>query len=331
MNEREIIELFSRSTGAQYNSLVRGIGDDCAVLRPAGGRLWLVTMDTLIESVHFDTAWHPPDKLGRKAVAVNVSDIAAMGGRPVFAFLSLGLPQNSAPEWLEKFSHGLSDACVQYGCCLAGGDTVLSPGGIIITLTVIGEADPEKILYRGNASPGDHVWVSGTLGNAGAGLELCRKGEAGNLEAAQLVESHLSPKPRLDLATRLAASGLVHAMTDLSDGLATDLAHLCTQSGAGAVVYAGLLPMSPLLKDTAEKMGTDPLLWALTGGEDYELLFTAAAGSNEEILSLGGGETLTRIGYIDEKSGVRLIEGKPGQEDLPMKDISYLGYDHFKS
>lgn len=330
MNEREIINLFSQYTGAQCRQLVQGIGDDCAVLRTDGDRLWLVTMDTLVESIHFNTAWHPPAKLGWKSIAVNVSDIAAMGGRPVFAFLSIALPQNFTPEWLENFSRGISDACRQYGCCLAGGDTVQSSGGIVITLTVIGDAAPEKVLYRKDARPGDDVWVSGTLGNAAAGLELCRTGRAGDSETSQLVESHLSPKPRLGTASRLAASGLVHAMMDLSDGLATDLAHLCTQSIAGAVIYADLLPMSGLLKNTAKKMGMDALHWALAGGEDYELLFTAPARNSGKIIALAEEGILTRIGYIDNSTGVRLAEGKPGQVDLSMKDISFLGYDHFK-
>jgi len=331
LNERDIINLFSRSTGAKCRQLVQGIGDDCAVIRASGDRLWLVTMDTLMESIHFDSAWHPPDSLGRKSVAVNVSDIAAMGGRPAFAFLSLGLPQSFTPEWLDLFSRGLTEACRQYGCCLAGGDTVRSAGGIVITLTVIGEVASKQILYRRNARPGDDVWVSGTLGNAAAGLELCRRGKAGEKDAFPLVESHLSPAPRVDLASRLAASGMLHAMMDLSDGLATDLAHLCAQSNAGAVIYADLLPVSGLLQETARAMGIDGRRWALTGGEDYELLFTAPARNRKKIIGLAEEGTLSRIGCIDEKSGVRLAEGKPGKESQPLKDISYLGYDHFQS
>ncbi|MDW7771933.1 MAG: thiamine-phosphate kinase [Desulfobulbaceae bacterium] len=331
MNEREIISLFNGSAGPGGDELVRGIGDDCAVLRLDGDRLWLVTVDTLIESVHFNIDWHPPRKLGRKSVAVNVSDIAAMGGSPRFAFLSLGLPQGFDPPWLEKFSQGLSEACREFGCTLAGGDTVRTVEGVMITLTVIGEVPADQVTYRSTALPGDEIWVSGTLGNAAAGLELCTAGDAGSEDGLLLAESHLNPTPRLGLARRLAGGRLVHAMMDLSDGVATDLSHLCIRSGTGAVIYADLLPVSGPLQRTAGKMGKDCLPWALTGGEDYELLFTAAPGQGGAILRLAEKEgLLTRIGYIDAKSGVRLAEGRPGRQNPPQKDVSFLGYDHFR-
>lgn len=328
MNERDIIRLFRRRAGEKKEELLQGIGDDCAVLQADSDRSWLVTMDTLVESVHFDLSWHPAEKLGWKSLAVNVSDVAAMGGEPSFAFLSLGMPRGVSRQWLDRFSTGLEVACREYGCSLAGGDTVSSPWGMIITITLIGEAARDRILYRKNARPGDDIWVSGNLGNAAAGLELCRQEGAGDDKVyASLMEAHLAPRPPLELSLRLASGGLVHAMMDLSDGLATDLAHLCAQSGTGALVYADLLPLAPLTRDAASGMGRDVLQWALAGGEDYQLLFTASPEARGDLSDLAGQGMITRIGTIDEGSGVRLVEGGP---DPRIRDISYLGYEHFR-
>jgi thiamine-monophosphate kinase len=176
MNERDIIACLHRQNGEGRPDLLCGIGDDCAVIEKNAQRSYLVTMDTLVESVHFDLRWHPPEKLGRKAVAVNVSDIAAMGGEPVFVFLSLGLPQGFDPSWMNSFSEGIAGACREYDCILAGGDTVRSPKGVQITITVIGEVAADQVVYRRGALTGDMIWVSGILGMAAAGLEVCRSG-----------------------------------------------------------------------------------------------------------------------------------------------------------
>ena len=330
MNEREIISIFDKLSRNKGRGLVQGIGDDCAVFKTGGDELWLVTMDTLVESIHFNNDWHPPFKLGWKSVAVNVSDIAAMGGNPTYAFLSLALPPDFSRQWLAEFSRGLAAACREYDCFLAGGDTVRSSEGIMITLTVMGHAAEDKILYRSNALSGDDIWVSGTLGSAAAGLDLCKRGRVDDGSVAPLVEAHCAPKPRLDLARRLATSGLVNAMIDLSDGLASDLAHICNQSSAGAVIQADLLPISGMVRDVAVELGKDPLHLALAGGEDYELLFTAPARNRNEIVSLADTGLLTRIGNMEKRPGVRLSFGISGGKSLPPKDITFLGFDHFK-
>lgn len=332
MNEREIITLFSSLAGQGKKELVRGIGDDCAVLRLDGDRLWLVTTDTLVESVHFDLSWHPPELLGRKSVAVNVSDIAAMGGKPSFVFLSLGMPKDFSPQWLEQFALGMQKACLEYNCCLAGGDTVRTTKEIMISLTVIGEVPSSRILYRKNAAEGDEIWVSGTLGKAAAGLELCQKGRVDEKDVKLLVDAHLNPSPRVALARDLSACGKVRAMMDISDGLATDLAHICEQSGTGARIYSDLLPVDQLLKDVASSMNKDFLSWVLGGGEDYELLFTVKPEHAEKIEEMRKSHgSLTRIGTIDESRDVRMFTGAPGRKDLQEVDIGYSGYDHFKS
>lgn len=330
MNERGIIELLGSMTAAAAPDLLQGIGDDCAVIRKNSRQSWLVTMDTLVESVHFDRNWHPPDKLGRKAVSVNVSDIAAMGGIPVFVFLSLGLPAGFDAGWLTSFSRGLAEACREFGCILAGGDTVRSPAGVLVTVAVIGEMPTRQVVLRSGAKAGDAVWVSGYPGRAAAGLELCRLGRTEDPAFAGLAEAHLNPKPRLELARRLAENRLVHSMMDLSDGLATDLAHICTRSKVGAVIDPAGLRMDPL-PAAAGLLDKDPDQWILSGGEDFELVFTAPARHSAAIVDLAARleVPVTRIGRIDDSQGVRAARPHPDGNHAVEIDISFSGYDHF--
>lgn len=332
MNERQIIENFRDLNLEGGRGLIRGIGDDCAVIEKNAHWSWLVTMDTLVESVHFDLGWHPPDKLGFKSVAVNVSDIAAMGGKPTLIFLSLGLPRGFESSWVKDFARGIARACSEYNCMLAGGDTVRSNDGVLITLTVIGEVRADQVIYRSGSLVGDTVWVSGTLGLASAGLGLCKKGLKPDTEAMRcLVEAHLEPKPRMKIACHLAEKKIAHAMMDLSDGLATDLAHLCVQSGVGAVVHAERLPGSPALSKAAGLLGKETLELMLRGGEDYELLFTAAADSALDIQELARQENIpvTSVGSIVKGKGVQLIIPGTPTENLKNIDISFGGFDHF--
>ena len=328
-SERRIIEdIRSRLPGARAAGLVQGIGDDCAVLVKGGGLLELVTTDTLVEGVHFDLGWHPAYLLGRKAVSVNVSDIAAMGGVPCFALLALGLPATLEKTWLDDFLAGFTAALQEYGVVLVGGDTVRSPAGLLLSVTVLGEVAEGEVLYRHGARPGDEVWVSGCLGGAAAGLELCRGGRALPVGHpwASLGRAHLDPTAQVRLGRLLATSGLVRAMMDLSDGLATDLAHLCQESGVGAEVDGACLPLADELQQAAQELGRDPLDWALAGGEDYGLLFTAPADAAEELVRLvarAGGSVISRVGRITAGSGVVLFhQGRS-------RRIAYQGYDHF--
>jgi thiamine-monophosphate kinase len=332
VKERDLIEQIRRLAGSGSADLLQGIGDDCAVIEKTAETVLLLTMDTLIESIHFDCSWHPPEKLGRKAVAVNVSDIAAMGGKPVFALLSLGLPAGFDEQWLAGFSSGLTAACREYDCLLIGGDTVCSPDRIALTLTVIGEMKKEQVLYRHGARPGDTVWVSGPLGCAAAGLDLFRSGEIPDIPELQpLLEAHLDPRARAELAVLLAQSGLVHAMMDLSDGLAMDLSHLCDQSKVGARIMAARLPDYSKLTAAADFLKQNPLDWMISGGEDYELLFTAAPADSEKLLKLitPYDYGIYPVGTIVREQGVSLIRD-PGTKGYGHeRNISYQGYDHF--
>lgn len=335
MNERDIIQLLHVATGSKTDKLVCGIGDDCAVIEKDPDTFWLVTVDTLVEGVHFDTHWHPAEKIGRKAVSVNVSDIAAMGGKPQFVFLSLALPSGFDENWLREFSEGIAGSCCDYECILSGGDTVKSSNGIVITITVIGEVASAKVLYRRSAQPGDEIWISGYLGQASAGLELCRSRFKERILPLfePLLEAHLNPVPRVQLGIKLAQSGLVHAMMDLSDGLATDLAHICEQSGVGALIQENMLPVSQPLQEAAQFLNVDPYRLILTGGEDYELIFTALSSSHKhlETIATETGVKLTCIGEIVEGQGVKIVSHVTGEKDQRLIDISYSGYDHFRS
>jgi thiamine-monophosphate kinase len=327
VKERDLIEQFRLLTGTGSKGLLQGIGDDCAVIRKDDEMVWLLTMDTLVESVHFDSNFHRPEKLGRKAVSVNVSDIAAMGGKPGFVLLSLGLPADFSESWLARFSKGFTEACREYGCRLIGGDTVCSPDRAALTVTVTGEMTKDRVLYRHGARQGDTIWVSGPLGGAAAGLALLQSGKGlDNGQLQELLEAHLCPRARLGLAAVLARSGYVHAMMDLSDGLGTDLSHLCRASNAGARVIAEHLPGHETLPVAADMLGWDPVDWMVSGGEDYELLFTTDPDDSDALVKRTEehGYTVYPVGTITDGEGVILV--RKGYE----QNISYKGYDHFK-
>ena len=332
MNERDIIAYINALAPATAPGLIKGIGDDCAVIDRDGRHVWLLTLDTLIESVHFDCAFHPPELLGRKAVSVNVSDIGAMGGVPRFALLSVGMPPGFDPAWFQAFAQGLARACRDYGCLLIGGDTVASPQGLNFSLTLIGEALGQQVVYRRGAQVGDTIWVSGPLGWAAAGLALLQRGIGRDNEPfLPLMERHLNPRARAEFGALLAQSGLVHAMMDLSDGLATDLAHLCAASAVGAEVWAQQLPGQDLLAQAARLTGDDPVHWAIGGGEDFELLFTASPEAATALMALGQqcNLQLTAIGTIVAGGGVTLLR-QGGDGTVATEAVAFGGYDHFR-
>ncbi len=330
MKERDLIAAIQNRAGADENpSLLYGIGDDCAVTRKDDTDVLLYSIDTLVESVHFDPGFHPPELLGKKAVSVNVSDIAAMGGTPEFLLFSLGLPVGFEEKWVLRLSDGVAEACRQYGCTLIGGDTVASPGGVSMSLCVIGEMKANQVLYRHGAQEEDIIYVSGLLGRAAAGFDLFRNDKGGLDRFADLYQAHLDPKARVELGKRLAASGIVHAMMDLSDGLATDLAHICKQSNLGAVVYQNQLPHDPILVEAADLLNQKDLPWMISGGEDYELLFTVAPHATKKLQEVVAktGDLLYPVGTMITGKGVTLIENDLHQRrEVP---VEFLGFDHF--
>jgi thiamine-monophosphate kinase len=325
ISERELIAKIQAAVGGSTN-LLKGIGDDCAVLG-SNSIANLISVDTLVEGVHFDLAWHPPELLGHKAAAVNISDIAAMGGKANFMLLSIAAPASTSGSWLDDFMTGFLAELTHYQITLIGGDTVASPKGLSFSITVMGEVEAEQALYRSGASDGDLVMVSGTLGDAAVGLEICRRDRTDlKKDCPELVAAHLAPVPELKLGQILAASGLVTAMLDMSDGLATDLAHLCECSNLGTEIQADTLPVSAAARRASLALNMDVLQQAVSGGEDYRLLFTCPAACEAKLQRLVQkklGRQLFRIGKMVPESGVNLyVKGKKSK-------IDYQGYEHF--
>ena len=281
-----------------------------------------------MEGVHFDLAYTSLAQLGWKSLAVNLSDIAAMGGDPVAALLSLGWPPDRDRRHALPFAHGLAQAAREYGVAVIGGDTVSSPQGLIITITLTGRVPATQMLRRAGAQAGDLIFVAGPLGEAAAGLEILRQGLTlpPDLHAA-LIEAQLRPQPQLRAGRLLAQEGLATALIDTSDGIATDLDHICRASGVGARLPAAGIPVSPRVTAAAPYLGRDPLDLALCGGEDYLLLFTCPpemAGRLPAAFSRAGLPAPLPLGCIIP--GDRVILETPAGE----VDISGQGYDHFR-
>lgn len=248
-----------------------GIGDDCAVIPWGDGRSLVVTTDLLVENVHFLRDRITPYDLGYKSLAVNLSDVAAMGGRPAATFLSLGLPSGTVEvEWCDAFFEGYRS----FGVPLLGGDTTSSPEGIVINITVLGIAENDHIKRRNAAQAGDYIAVTGSLGDSAGGLQAMLDNLHQDADIKDLINRHHQPRPHLKEGEWLGAQRGVHALMDVSDGVASDLLHILRASSLSATIDTASIPISPLLQKTAARYGWDALKLALTGGEDYVLLVT---------------------------------------------------------
>lgn len=305
----------------------KGIGDDCAVLRTTRDASLLVTTDTLFEGVHFTARTLSAEDLGWKSLAVNISDIAAMGGTPMAAFLSIAIHQDTKVVFVESFLAGFNALAQETGVVLAGGDTVESPSATVVTVTLVGNCPKGQVVYRSGAQAGDDIYVTGPLGNAGAGLFLLL-GEApsGHSGYESLIEAHQRPKPRLHVGRALGEKRLANAMIDISDGIAKDLGHICHESLAGALLQSRDIPMSGELLKLAAQKNKDPMDWALNSGEDYELLFTASAKNRNAVAAVTTailGIPADRIGTITKRRGIK-IQTPAGERNLPL-----VGYSHF--
>jgi thiamine-monophosphate kinase len=305
------------SSAKRSSRILTGIGDDCAVLRLKPQQDSLVTTDFSLEGVHFRRDWHPPESVGHRCLARGLSDIAAMGGEPVAAFLSLALPCDLPQSWVQHFMRGLLALAKKYGVTLAGGDTAESPNGILADIIVVGSVPKSRAILRSTARPGDRIYVTGALGGSAAALEQMRAQPKKKLNP-RLYPRHFYPDPRLALAPILRQRRLASAMIDLSDGLSTDLTHICDQSHVGAELQATLIPRASIGKPARQ---VDQHL-ALHGGEDYELLFTAPP--TKPIPTQLAGVRITQIGQITSMRGIRLITNHVAQELHPQ------GWEHFR-
>ncbi|MCM2310535.1 MAG: thiamine-phosphate kinase [Steroidobacteraceae bacterium] len=314
LGEFDLIErYFSRSSGRR--DVLLGVGDDAALLEVPPGRVLVAAVDTLVEGRHF-MADAPPDSIGHQALAVNLSDLAAMGADPAWALLSLSLP-DSDEAWLKSFAAGLYALAEQHGVALVGGDTVRGPR--VVTVTVLGSMEPQLALRRDGAQPGDVLFVSGWPGEAAAGLEALRTGGAQGA-ADVLVRRYRYAEPRLELGRALR--GRASAAMDVSDGLYGDLQKLCKASGCGARLDLERLPVSAELARRYSR--ADCERFVLFGGDDYELLFSVpAATAADFVAEWSGGLPLHRIGVMVTGIAVRCMrDGRP-------EAVQGGGYDHF--
>ena len=332
LGEFGFIAWLAKSIGQSLPSDLTGIGDDCAVLPWKGDQKLLVTTDLLLDGVHFLKEKIAARDLGYKSLAVNLSDIAAMGGRPLWAFLSLALPAETKISWAEDFFSGWKSISQKAKVKLLGGDTTRTTGAMVINVALLGEARGKYIKYRSGAIPGDIVAVTGLLGSSEGGLRLVLNSQLRNLRGQDetiLLRQHFHPKPQLAEGFFLAHQSQVGAMMDVSDGLDSDLRRIIERSGCGAEVYLEKLPVSPALKRCCRKYGWNQEEVAAAGGEDYCLLITVRPGSLAALdrrFLRKFGRRLHPVGRITKKRG-QLVYFKAGRQVTLPKS----GFDHFRT
>jgi thiamine-monophosphate kinase len=337
LGEFGLIDRIRNISGRNTSSALIGIGDDAAVLKHSSSHVMLVTTDLLLEDVHFERSYTDYYSLGWKSAAVNLSDIAAMGGTPRFCLTALGIPGYVTAEHVLDFYRGFNTLLNNHKTALVGGDTCSSPDGLFVSVTAIGEAKSSLVVTRKGARPGDSIFVTGSLGDSAAGLEILqmRSAEGGmrnknskkrdaHSDRTLLVEKHLRPVPRVAEGRAIALSRCATAMIDISDGLSSDLFHICEQSRVGADIIADRIPLSSMLKNREGKLTKPVLDYALSGGEDYELLFTVPPARVKKVRSLDF--PVTEIGTI--KAGKRLSLVDSFGKRSPLRKS---GHDHFRT
>ncbi|HKU74435.1 MAG TPA: thiamine-phosphate kinase [Pyrinomonadaceae bacterium] len=328
-SEFDFIDALRQRAGASGHALVAGIGDDAAVLRNTPGKETVITADLLVEDIDFRRTTTPPYLLGHKALAVSLSDIAAMGARPLWSMVSIGVPEDVwQTDFVERLYDGLFDLANRYGVQLIGGDTSRTNERIVIDSIVSGECSAGMAVMRSGASAGDQIFVTGSLGAAAAGLRLIERGahlaeqnlaDDDSQKLDHVLLRQLRPEPRVGWGIVLGEERLATSMIDLSDGLSSDLNRLCSASKVGALIDSALLPVDDRVTELCGRRALDPLQLALHGGEDFELLFTVKPGDVSRLPKKVDGVEIKRIGEItDVSQGVKISEGarvwelKPG-------------------
>lgn len=310
-------------------NVIKGIGDDTAVLRHDPGQSLLMTTDMIVEDIHFSLKYGTYRSAGWKALAVNVSDIAAMGGTPTYAVVSLAVPTGAVVKDIEDLYIGIGECAAQYGVDVVGGDTVKSKGGLAVNITLLGTVEPQRAVYRSGAVPGDMIMVTGSLGHSAAGLYALNNDIEDVSQAAldEVKHSHLFPSARRREGRALGQSGLVNSMNDISDGLASEVLEICEASGTGCELYRDKVPYSQATAQVAGIASIDPVHWALYGGEDFELVFTVNPQNVNKVSDM-----------LKEKGCSSVVVGKI----LPEKEGRFLlnqekktalkpeGFNHFR-
>jgi len=331
LGEFKLIERIRASLPPPPASVVTGLGDDTAVMRPTPGAYLLATCDAQVEGRHFRRAWYTPYQIGRKAIAVNLSDIAAMGGAPRYALVSLGLPNDLDVEFVDELYRGLVDGATPFGAHIVGGN-MSGASEIIVDVTLLGEADPARVIGRAGARADDVVLVTGNLGAACVGndlLALDRPAPVSPGAREFCLRAARTPTPRVREGQIIAQSGLAHAMIDVSDGLAADMGHICDASRVSVRLFAEPLPIATETVEVAFAVGRDPLDPGLHGGEDYELIVVApraGAPRLSELVQSQTGTPLTLIGDIIPAQEARTFIRGNGR----MIPLHARGWNHFK-
>ncbi len=316
LSEKALISRI-RQASLRRSGVALGIGDDCAVLRLPPGHEILVTTDFSLEGVHFRREWHPANVVGHRCLTRGLSDIAAMGGEPIAAFLSFAVPAKLPQAWIGNFTRGLLSLAEKFKITLAGGDTAESPAGILADIVAVGSVPKGKAVLRSGANPGDRIFVTGDLGASSAALDQLRS-SGGKVRPVDYPR-HFFPIPRVAVGRVLRERGLASAMIDLSDGLSTDLAHICEESGVGAEILAPAIPRARV----GRKREVVDLVHALHGGEDYELLFTASPG--RRIPNRIADIPITFIGNVTRDPHVVLFRETGRRQKLRPQ-----GWEHFR-
>jgi thiamine-monophosphate kinase len=321
--ELEFIRSIRKMMPGEGGDIIRSVGDDCLVVRCPGEGYSLFTIDTFVDGIHFSPKWFMPEQVGRRCMAASVSDIAAMSGLPLYSLASLSMPPDTPFEDAVKLFSGITETGLSYGCPVAGGETTSTTGPLTVTVTVIGKVEESRVILRSGARPGDSIYITGYSGDAMAGLLAFEKDADG---FDNLKRKFIEPEARVKLSRALSEEFKITAMIDLSDGIASDLGHICEESACGAEVSARMLPLSSEMRELMTLYGKNPVEFALTAGEDYELLFTSPAPGLHEQNSVIGCP-VTRIGAITGNNGkIQLVDERGAKETIHRK-----GYEHFKS
>ncbi|MCK4224792.1 MAG: thiamine-phosphate kinase [candidate division Zixibacteria bacterium] len=322
IGEFGLIDLIKKKILSKDKQVIVNIGDDAAVIKSSPNRLLIFTTDTMVERIHFDLTYFTPEEIGWKAMVANLSDIAAMGGLPKYALVTVGLPKFMRAEDVLSIYKGASKIAKRYNCKIIGGDTTLVPKDIFISIALLGEVAKKFLLTRSGAKKGDLICVTGNLGEAQAGLEFLKKHGRQKLS---FVRKHLQPQPRIKEARILVKKLKVTSMIDISDGLSSELFHLTEESQLGAVIFEQNIPISFKCLKLASLLKKSPMSWALSSGEEYELLFTVDRKDLSKIEKIKKKVNISFIGeMVDKRDGVKLIQ-KSGAK----KELNKMGFVHF--
>jgi len=322
IGEFVLIDLIKRRVFSKDKSVLVNIGDDAAVIEPSKDKLLIFTTDTLMEKVHFDLRYFTFEQIGWKAMVANLSDIAAMGGLPKFALVTIGLPQSTSVKNVISIYDGMNDIAKRYDCKIIGGDTLFSSKGILISIALLGEVEKNSLVKRTGAKTGDLICVTGDLGEAQAGLEFLKRYPH---RKPALVKKHLNPFPRINEARALVENLKITSMIDISDGLSSELFHLTEENHLGAIIYEEKIPISPNCIKAGNLLKRSPLFWALSSGEEYELLFTFGRKKLPQLEKIKEKVKVSVIGeMLEKKEGVFLME-KSGKK----RALKKIGFTHF--